>query len=460
MKKRLAVFGLVLLLFNVMQGSLVTQAQSGGFNTEVRNGVAAVVTVLTYMDTNEDKQMVSGSCCFVGDTKGDVQYLITNHHVIEDYLNWGRGDLFDLLEADGTIHTVKLKVWVYFDSKNYEEAYVIDYDAHKDIALLQLASPTDQRNALPLCSPTDDSIGSIVYCVGYPGFGENWLIDPKSKWGKNDVSVTSGTISRLVTTSGAGVKSIQTDAVIQGGNSGGPMVNGAGAVIGINTKEIYQTEDGQKTANNYYAINIDEIIPMLRMHDVPFVMSSNTDSTPNTEPNTAPEPNQNPKQGGSSVLLWVVIGVAAAVVLAVLAVVLMKKKKEGTSSAGAAGQAPIQMQKPVGTEPAARRAMVRSLFAQHNGGSYPVGTSPILVGRDAANCAIVYPEGTPGVSGRHCSISFNPDTEEFLITDLRSTYGTFLMNGQKIQPNVPYRCRAGESFYVGEKTNMLRVEVL
>lgn len=99
------------------------------------------------------------------------------------------------------------------------------------------------------------------------------------------------------------------------------------------------------------------------------------------------------------------------------------------------------------------------MSTQHGGMSYPVGTMPILIGRDASHCTITYREGTPGVSGRHCSVSWNPGTEEFLITDLRSTYGTFLANGQKLEPNVPYHCRSGESFYVGENMNMLRVEV-
>jgi predicted component of type VI protein secretion system len=104
--------------------------------------------------------------------------------------------------------------------------------------------------------------------------------------------------------------------------------------------------------------------------------------------------------------------------------------------------------------------MIRSLSAQHNGQSFAVDRNGILIGRDPANCRIVYSEGTPGVSSRHCSIMFDEASGEFLLTDLRSTYGTFLMNGQKLEPNVPYHLRAGESFYVGENSNVLKVEVV
>jgi hypothetical protein len=34
------------------------------------------------------------------------------------------------------------------------------------------------------------------------------------------------------------------------------------------------------------------------------------------------------------------------------------------------------------------------------------------------------------------------------------------MNGQKLEANVPYHLRAGESFYVGESANVLKVEVV
>ncbi|MCM1104971.1 MAG: trypsin-like peptidase domain-containing protein [Clostridium sp.] len=411
-----------------------------------------------------------GTGFFVGDPNADAEYLITNHHVISDFLEYGKGEYVDVWLTDGSAIRIKVKIRVYFDATNYEEAYLIDYNETKDIALLRLASATDERKALPICSPTDDMIGSTIYCVGYPGLSENSIIDASSNWSKTDVTVTTGTVSRFVTSSGSGVQRIQTDAVIQHGNSGGPMVNGNGSVIGINTMSI-----SSESETSYYAVSIDEVIPMLNTNGVAY----------RTEDDM--------KKGGLSGILsnkkWLIGIIAVVLVLAVVMVlILTNKKKKGnvqtaetenrgnTTSAG--GMAPTgnaammspggtgasnvtQMQPMAGAQLAApmKKAFIRSLSAQHNGMSYPVDTAPILIGRDAANCRIAYREGTPGVSGRHCSVSWKPDTEEFLITDLRSTYGTFLSNGQKLEPNVPYRCRAGESFYVGEKTNMLRVEV-
>lgn len=222
------------------------------------------------------------------------------------------------------------------------------------------------------------------------------------------------------------------------------MVNGSGSVIGVNTLYI-----NAEAETNYYAVSIDEVIPMLKTNGVDYVTESDMKKF---------------NLMSNKPLLIGIIVVVAVVFIAVVVIVASKGKKsksqppaaEPADNAGAAQpvlpQTPLPMVQP-------KTAMIRSLSAQHNGMSYPVGTAPILIGRDASNCTIAYREGTPGVSGRHCSVGWNPDTEEFLITDLRSTYGTFLINGQKLEPNVPYRCRAGESFYVGDKANALRVEV-
>lgn len=449
-----------MLIAGIVFGGYTVPAQASGFKSEVRDGVAVVAIALSTPEGYEELENW-GTGFFVGDPDEDAEYLITNHHVVDLYLEYGKGEYLDLQLTDGSVLTAKFHVRVYFDSKNYEEAYVVDYNETKDIALLRLASSTDERKALPVCSPTEDMIGSTVYCVGYPGLSENYIIDANSNWGKNDVSVTTGTIGRFVTSSGTGVRRIQTDATIQHGNSGGPMVNANGSVIGINTMSVSADSE-----TSYYAVSIDEAISMMNANGVKYMTESDV------------------KKGQLSgkTILFIGIGAAVAVVLVIVFVLLGKNKKKAGSSpaqnggsaqaAGMPGAAPAQMpgqaQNPstqMQGQPymqpvrPARKAMVRSLSAQHNGVSYPVGASPILVGRDAANCTIVYREGTPGVSGRHCSIGWDPNVEEFLITDLRSTYGTFLMNGQKLQANVPYHCKPGESICIGEKTNVLRVEV-
>lgn len=57
---------------------------------------------------------------------------------------------------------------VFFDEDTEEEAYLVDYDYEKDVALLKLAEPTDQRVALSMREAPESALGNEVYAVGYP----------------------------------------------------------------------------------------------------------------------------------------------------------------------------------------------------------------------------------------------------------------------------------------------------
>ena len=119
---------------------------------------------------------------------------------------------------------------------------------------------------------------------------------------------------------------------------------------------------------------------------------------------------------------------------------------------------PVQQEEPAPASWAQKIAVVCSMATEHNGMKVPVGGSPLLIGRDAATCALVYGENAVGVSSQHCQVTFDKLNVQFVVTDLGSTYGTFLMNGQRLNANTPCRLPSGESFYVGDPSNVIRVE--
>ncbi len=92
-----------------------------------------------------------------------------------------------------------------------------------DLALLHI--PTGDLPEMPRANPERLQVGQLVYAVGHP-------------WGQLG-SVTGGVISalaRVKTRQGEpGIPIIRTDAALAPGNSGGPLVNAAGEMIGINT---------------------------------------------------------------------------------------------------------------------------------------------------------------------------------------------------------------------------------
>ena len=430
---------------------------SADFDPETRNSVVVVETCLEL-----DAGTVSfgwGTGFFVGEDGQDPMYLITNHHVIEPFLESGEGELVQAETTEGVL-TGRSKIRVYYDSDDYEEAYPVAYDEIKDLAVLKLGAATSKRTPLPLCSPTDNMVGSTIYAVGYPGLAENVFADATTTWGPSDVSVTSGSISRLLTTSGTGQMRLQIDCVIRHGNSGGPLVNEDGQVLGIAVSSVSDEED----SSMYYGVNIDEVIPYLKQYDVPYVLqeagatqsSSETSLAEGTAPAgdtiVVPESTEeDPKEssGGVPAAVWVVIGVAVAAVAGVVIFLLLQKGKK----------TPAQVQ-PVQPAPAPAPApqkvpVLRSLAQQHNGVRIPIQGRQILIGTSQGDCQVVFRSGTPGVSRRHCSISWDAATGDFILTDLGSSFGTFLENRQKLAQGVPTRLRPGDRFYLGSPENLL-----
>ena len=452
MKKRIVSLALTVILLLA-----VPLTASADFDPETRNSVVVVETCLEL-----DAGTVSfgwGTGFFVGEEGQDPMYLITNHHVIEPFLESGEGELVQAETTEGVL-TGRSKIRVFYDSDDFEEAYPVAYDEIKDLAVLKLGAATSKRTPLPLCSPTDNMVGSTIYAVGYPGLAENVFADATTTWGPSDVSVTSGSIRRLLTTSGTGQMRLQIDCVIRHGNSGGPLVNEDGQVLGIAVSSVSDEED----SSMYYGVNIDEVIPYLKQYDVPYVLqeagatqsSSETSLAEGTAPAgdtiVVPESTEeDPKEssGGVPAAVWVVIGVAVAAVAGVVIFLLLQKGKK----------TPAQVQ-PVQPAPAPAPApqkvpVLRSLAQQHNGVRIPIQGRQILIGTSQGDCQVVFRSGTPGVSRRHCSISWDAATGDFILTDLGSSFGTFLENRQKLAQGVPTRLRPGDRFYLGSPENLL-----
>lgn len=453
MKKKVLTFLLIVtLVWTVPVGA------SADFDVETRNSVVVVNTCLDL-----DGGVFSfgwGTGFFVGEPGEDPTYLITNHHVIEPFLENGAGELVQAETTTGTL-TGRSKIRVYYSSTEFEEAYTVAYDSSKDLAVLKLGAPTSKREPLTLCSPSDSMVGSEVYAVGYPGLAENIFADATTTWGPSDVSVTSGSVSRLLTTSGTGQRLLQIDCVIRPGNSGGPVVNSDGQAVGVAVSSV----SNEEAVEVYYAVNIDEVIPYLKQYDVPYVEVSQG-STVETGDTLSQDPVQSGSQNadqpivadsstsgnqGVPTALWIVIGVAVVAVAVVVIFLLLRKNGRKNVSP----PAPI----PAPPTPPQKTPILRSLAQQHNGMRIPIQGRQILIGTSETECQVVFRSGTPGVSRRHCSLSWDGASGDFILTDLGSSFGTFLENHQRLSQGVPCRLRAGDQFYLGSPENLLRVSL-
>jgi serine protease Do len=179
-------------------------------------------------DSERMRQTSLGSG-FVIDAEG---HILTNRHVIEG------ADEISVTFTDGTSL----------------EAEVIGQDARTDVALIKV-EPEGPLTVLPLGDSETTAPGEWVMAIGNPfGFGNSVSVGVVSFKGRD-----------LMLQRGTSVDMIQTDAAINMGNSGGPLLNPRGEVIGINTMIV---TDGASRANAGVGFSVPinvarEILPQL-----------------------------------------------------------------------------------------------------------------------------------------------------------------------------------------------------
>ena len=132
------------------------------------------------------------------------------------------------------------------------EARLLAADAGNDLALLRMSG--DGFDAAVFGDPASVRLGDEVVAIGF-ALGLD-----------GDPSVTLGIVSaldRTIGTDGAFLDGlIQTDAAISSGNSGGPLVNALGEVVGINTAVARDTSTSAAT-NVGFAISVGEALPVI-----------------------------------------------------------------------------------------------------------------------------------------------------------------------------------------------------
>lgn len=188
---------------------------------------ASVVTISADIDSRVGMGQSTGTGVIVS-SDGEI---ITNAHVVEG--------------------ATEIRVRLSGETEP-REASLLAADAGNDLALLRING--DGFDAAVFADPGSVRIGDEVVAIGF-ALGLD-----------GDPSVTLGIVSavdRTIGTEGAFLNGlIQTDAAISSGNSGGPLVNARGEVVGINTAVARGTATSA-ASNVGFAISAKEALPVI-----------------------------------------------------------------------------------------------------------------------------------------------------------------------------------------------------
>ena len=135
----------------------------------------------------------------------DAGRIVTNHHVVDG------ADSIEVTLPDGSSYDARL----------------LGSDASTDLAVIQIDAPADELEPLELGDSDALAVGEEVVAIGSP-FGL-------------EATVTSGIVSaldrRITSPNGFAIENaIQTDAAINHGNSGGPLLDSEARVVGVNSQ--------------------------------------------------------------------------------------------------------------------------------------------------------------------------------------------------------------------------------
>ncbi|MBO4687366.1 MAG: trypsin-like peptidase domain-containing protein [Clostridiales bacterium] len=378
----------------------------------------------------------SGSCgssYAIGDPDGKVQYFVTNGHVVQDHVENG----YDIA--------------IYFDDLEYQVPEVVfyQYDQNLDMAVLKIPEPISARKAVVIRDSDEVATGEKCTAIGYPDKSMEW--DANFIGDINGQTVSSGVISKVnfqPSYSGYSFyyRTFQIDTFISHGNSGGPLLDENGFLIGMNTLGSPDSESVN------FSIVSNEITAILDQEGIDY--TSSKDYLKAIDKEIEADQKKFDKKHNAAVeeaetevtetrnkfLLFCAIAAACAVVLLILFIVGNKK---------------VVM---VGEQDDGKKSFVYCTKGVFAGQKFEVTGQTMTIGRDQNSCTIVFPEDTPGISSNHCSIYFDARTKAFVLTDNGSTYGTYLSDGRKLTKGVPEKLLPGSTFALADKANEFAVD--
>lgn len=199
--------------------------------SDLKNGINNVYESTVYIEVSSNRGIVASGSGFVYKKDNKNGYILTNYHVIEN------GSEYEITYTDGSSASAEL----------------VSGDEYYDIAVLKVSADSIKKVAT-IGDSSKLELGDSVFTVGAP-LGKEYI-----------GTITKGIVSGVNRMISVDLKSgtylmevVQTDASINSGNSGGPICNIKGEVIGITSSKL----KGSGVEGMGFAIPINSVMDII-----------------------------------------------------------------------------------------------------------------------------------------------------------------------------------------------------
>ena len=360
------------------------------------------------------------------------KHVVTNRHVVACADTGGE---VGILSASGEVVQASV-AW----KSNAKELAILRVEKSLGGTAVTFAS----RNAM------DERDKVIV--AGYPGAAR------RSERDLGRVSFAEGIISKFteLDSPDGTIRHIQITAPVNPGNSGGPLFNEWGQVLGINVQKSLtavlvvdsstalglrqeRVPLGEGVA---WAILSDELLVELERLQLPFTVSR-------------AKPGAFAAEFAKQPILLSLLVLALLLAIFSIGVLFTRRGRVALKEALTQGRgfAPQGISTPVKPQ---THPVLRGLSGPYANAAIPMDKT-IAIGRDAKLCQLVMPPDATEIGHRHCTLRWEPSSGTFLLEDCWTANGTFLESGEQIKSAKPRYLQPGEEFYLANPQYRFKV---
>ena len=185
-------------------------------DTGIADSVEKLYDSVVVVEVFQNETLAASGTGFVYQMKGDKAYILTNNHVVSGAKN----------------------VKVMFTDKTELEAKIEGKDEYSDLAVLSVNS-SDKIKVADIGDNSKMRLGDTVFTIGAPlDTSYYWTVTRGVLSGKDRMVEVSSNQGQAQASADYVMRVLQTDASINSGNSGGPLANANGEVIGITNMKL------------------------------------------------------------------------------------------------------------------------------------------------------------------------------------------------------------------------------